>query len=296
MATVFEVVIAHEEAEFAGQAALAAFQEIDRLEQELSRYLPNSDVSRINNLSPFSETCISPDAFSCLLLSREYWLETKGAFDVAAGRLVDCWKARDRSMQAPSAGEIEEARRQSGMRLLTLDSERSVAGVLDPAPRIDAGAIGKGYAVDRAVELLKEWGVSAAIVHGGASSAFGYDDGDSTGGWPVTVSDPWRPDEIIRKINLNGIALSGSGVNRRTHIIDPRTGSPVPARRAAWACTETAAASDAISTACMVLGSGDIEAICGSRPGLQVVIIEKDPGDGAGRIISFGAGGSGAFA
>lgn len=295
MATLFEVVIAGEDPEFAGQAALAVFQEIDRLEQELSRFLPNSDISRINNLPPCGRTRIGVDAFSCLELGKEYWIGTKGAFDVAAGFVMDCWKNRGSGMPDPPAGEIEKARRQSGMHLLEMDRERFIVGVGESVPCVDLGAVGKGYAVDQSIELLREWGVHAAIVHGGASSALGYDNRHPAIGWPVTLSDPGRPGTILRKLVLNGVALSGSGVSRGTHIVDPRTGFPALSRRAAWVCAGSAAASDAFSTACMVLDAGDIEVMCGAHPGLQALIIEQDAGTGDGRTLNFGVAGSGAL-
>ncbi len=85
MATLFEILIANEDPSFAGGTAHAAFGEIDRLEQELSRYVANSDVSRINNLSPHGSLRVSLDTFHCLRLSMQYWEETGGAFDVTWG-------------------------------------------------------------------------------------------------------------------------------------------------------------------------------------------------------------------
>jgi thiamine biosynthesis lipoprotein len=209
MATIFEVLIAGEDADFASQASRAVFEEIDRLEQELSRYRPNSDVSRINNLPPGGETRVSADTFECLQMARQYWRETHGAFDITLGALMDCWVAPDHSLRSPDHAAVEEAVRRCGMDLLMLDEATFLVGVGAYVPMIDPGAIGKGFAVDRCIELLKEWGVGAALVHGGTSTAAGYGRA-----WPVSISSFLRPEEILHQVHLDGNAVSGSGIRK----------------------------------------------------------------------------------
>jgi thiamine biosynthesis lipoprotein len=120
MATMFSVMIAGEDSAFAEQAAMAAFQEIDRLEQELSRYIPTSDISRINNLMPHGCACIGLDAFQCLQIASQCWTETGGAFDITVGALKDCWIGKDRSLLHPPPEEVRRARSRTGMGLLAL--------------------------------------------------------------------------------------------------------------------------------------------------------------------------------
>jgi len=291
MATTFEIFIAGEDSKFTGAAALAAFEEIDRLEQELSRFLPNSDIARINNLQANGSVRIGFDAYECLRLSAQYWKETRGAFDVTVGSLVDCWVGKDKSLLDPTPHELAQAHKRSGMNLLEFDESSMSVRVHNVAPGIDLGAIGKGYAVDVAATLLKEWGVTSALIHGGASSAYAFGNHPDGRGWPVTLSNPQNPSEVLQKVSLNTQALGGSGIRKGRHIIDPRIGKPVEVRRAAWACSTSATKSDAVSTACMVMAKEEIEEYVAGQPDLWVMIAEKRVGS-PDLVLRFGAGSS----
>jgi FAD:protein FMN transferase len=283
MATIFEVLIAGETPDFASQAALAVFEEIDRLEQELSRYRPNSDVARINNLPPGGETRVSADTFECLQLSHDFWRATHGAFDITLGALMDCWVTPDHSLRTPDDDAVKEAARHCGMDLLLLDEATFIVGVGEYAPRIDPGAIGKGFAVDKCIALLKEWGVGAALVHGGTSTAAGFGHA-----WPVTVSSFLHPEEILRHVQLEGNALSGSGIRKGPHIIDARAGCPVAGRNAAWVCTPSATASDALSTAFMVMTTEEIAAFCAAHADVRALVLDPALQGEIERVITFG--------
>ncbi len=282
MATVFEVLIAGEDAEFAEGASRAAFEEIDRLELELSRYLPNSDVTRINNLSPGGTTRVGLDTFRCLELSIQYSRETAGAFDVTLGAWMDCWVAKDKSLLHPTPEILQRARRRSGLDLLDLDPRGMSVHVGSCVPCIDLGAIGKGYAVDRAVELLKEWGITSSLVHGGSSSAFGFGNFPDNLGWPVSITHPGDPSRFLENIQLRETGLGGSGVRKGMHIIDPRKGEPAQGRLATWYCSTSATKSDAVSTALMIMTPWEIEEYVWRNPGEWGIIVEANAGDETG--------------
>jgi thiamine biosynthesis lipoprotein len=288
MATLFEVMIAGEDPGFAEKAAFAAFQEIDRLERELSRYLPNSDIARINNLPPHGSLRVGLDAFGCLQLGLQYREETGGAFDVTLGALVDCWVGKDKSLLHPSSAEIERARERSGRNRLELDEATVTVHVHDPTPLVDLGAIGKGYAVDRAVELLKDWGVESALVHGGTSSAYAFGEYPNGHGWPVTLSNPENGSEVLQTVFLQRQSLGGSGIKKGLHIINPRTARTVRGRRAAWVCSGSAAESDAVSTACMVMTRAEIKEYCGRHPATWAAIVEEGTCGSADELLRFG--------
>jgi FAD:protein FMN transferase len=288
MATLFEVVTAGEDDSFGAGAARAAFEEIDRLEQELSRFLPNSDVSRINNLQAGGSVNVSADTFECLRLCMQYHGETAGAFDVTTGALKDCWVGADRSPRVPAQGEITEARLRCGMSRLELDAATMTVRVRGPGILIDLGAIGKGFAVDRAAGLLREWGVGSALVHGGASSTYAFGDFPGHPGWPVTLSDPAQESRVIERVSLRNQGLGGSGVTHGRHIIDPRSGLPAESRRAAWVCSPDAARSDALSTACMILTREEIQSIVAGPGEVRAITIDE----GSGEIVRFGCWGA----
>ena len=288
MATVFEVFVHGEEPVYAHQAAFEAFQEVDRLEQELSRYIPNSDVSCINALAPSGEMLLGPNAFECLSLAMRYCNETNGAFDVTVGSLVDCLLTRDKQqIKTPTSEQLRRARERTGMRHLLLNEAVQSVKVLDAVPQIDLGAIGKGFAVDRMISLLKDWDISNVLVHGGTSSVFARGTIPGHAGWPVTLSSPHLPEKILARAEVADYGLGGSGVRKGRHIIDPRTATPVPGGRAAWVVAENAACADAISTACMVMTRDEIAGFCAAHPGVEVLLAEGS-GEEEEKVFRYG--------
>src|SRR5688500_15995475 len=197
MNTVFEVHVAGADARYAAEAAQAAFALVDRLEGELSRFRHNSDITRINHLTAGERTRVGEAAFECLVIARHIHDLTGGAFDIAIG---------------------------TGLPALELDVESYELHATADGVRVDLGGIGKGYAVDLVAELLEEWGLGRALVHGGFSSAVALDPPEGADGWPVTLSDPRQPAQVFTRLAMRQTALSASGIRKADHIRDPRTG------------------------------------------------------------------------
>lgn len=278
MATTFEILIVHEDQRYARQAAAAAFDEVDRLEGELSRFREDSDITRINNLPAHQPLRIGLDAFACLKASAEMHAQTNGAFDVTVGSLVKCWRNEDGSPRTPSPQELDRARLHTGMNLLELDEAEHTVQVSASGVLVDLGGIGKGYAVDRVAELLGEWGIETALISGGYSSVLALQAPPGTRGWPLTLSDPADRNRILARPHLRAGALSGSGVLKGGHIINPRTARPVEGRRAAWARASNATTADALSTAFMIMEPDEIERYCSLHPDVLAMIILQNEG------------------
>ena len=276
MATTFEVIIVDDDARYAGQAARTAFDEVDRLEAELSRFIENSDVSRINNLPANQPLRLGLPAFECLQISARIYAETNGAFDVTIGSLLNCWRAKDGTPRTPSKGELSFAREHTGMRLLKLDEAEHTVQLLTSSVQIDLGGIGKGYAVDRMAELLHEWGINAALISGGYSSVLALDAPPGTKGWPITLSNPANRRQTLARLYFRGKSLSASGLRKGRHIIDPRTAQPVEAKLAAWVSACDAATADALSTAFMVMALDEIRQYCLRHPDVLGMVILPD--------------------
>jgi thiamine biosynthesis lipoprotein len=260
MATVFEVHCAHPDARYARQAADAAFSLVDRLERELSRFIGNSDVSRINGLSAGQATRVSPSTLECLVVARRMHEITGGAFDVSLG---------------------------SGLGALELDPDDFTVHALRTGVRVDLGGIGKGHAVDRAAELLAEdWGIEQVLVHGGWSSVLALSPPPDAEGWTLTLTSPASGERVARPCARHQ-AFSASGARKGGHIRDPRTGRPALGR-AAWVALpragegreDAAAVAEALSTAFMVLSEQEIAALHGRWPGLEAwLVLSRDGGE-----------------
>ncbi len=291
MATAFEIFIIHSDGYYAGQAANAAFGELDRLEAELSRFVENSDISRINSLAAGQPLVVNLETFECLQLCARMYAETDGAFDVTIGSLSACWLGEDKkSMRSPIEEELNEARRHTGMELVKLDEDRHTVKLLTDSVQVDLGGIGKGYALDRMANLLSDWDIDTALISGGSSTVLALKGPDDIKGWPVTLGNPLNRKETLGRFYLQNRSLSGSGLRKGQHIIDPRIGRPVKEKAGAWACTRGAAKSDALSTAFMVMRPKEFERYCSKHPDvLGMLVIEgEDKDSGKGKIMRFG--------
>ena len=287
MATTYEIIMVEDDEKYARQAAAAAFKEVDRLEGELSRFIENSDIARINNLPANVPLRLGLDAFDCLELGCRLYAETNGAFDITIGSLLACWRDEDGNPRRPSQDELDIARKHTGAHLLQLDElEHTVRLSVSPV-HVDLGGIGKGYAVDRVAELLQEWSIEIALVSGGYSSVLALKGPSETKGWPLTLSNPGNHKQILARPYLHGRAISGSGLQKGRHIIDPRTVQPVKGRLAAWASASDAATADALSTAFMIMSPDEIRQYCLSHADVLALVMLEDEREKE-KILRFG--------
>lgn len=244
MATHFEIVITGKPEAYARPAALAAFREIDRLELELSRFVPGSDISRANALTHGGLCVLGADTFDCLVTAADVSLATGRAFDVAYG-----------STPMPGAPSDELP--------FVLDAAAFAVTSRASVLRLDLGAVGKGYALDRAAEILREWSITDACLVAGGSTVLAMAPPINTGGWRIGIGD----EPAVRAIEIANASLSASGTAvKGAHLIDPRTGRSAARTSRAWALAETAAQSDALSTAFFVLSDAEVRAFCVAHP------------------------------
>jgi FAD:protein FMN transferase len=289
MATIFEILICHDEEKYAKKAAQEVFSELDRLEQDFSRFIENSDISRINNLAVGESTRIGSDTFECLLDCADLYIKTKSAFDISIGSLMKCWLEKNKSLRNPTKDEIDRAKQKTGFFHLQLDETDFSVTMLSGPVLLDLGGFGKGYAVDRMAELLIEWSVTKFLIHGGKSSVLAGDAPDGEMGWRVSITNPLS-NQIVKVIWLENQAMSGSGLQKGFHIIDPRTAHPVKTNHAVWAFAPTAAISDGLSTAFLIMNNEEIEEYCMLNPDVKsiAVIEENKENIKDERILRFG--------
>lgn len=284
MATTFEVAIPYG-TPHAVDAAEAALDLIDELEDQLTVYRDTSEVSRLNAAGA---AVVEPGLFDLLQTCAALTSETAGAFDPACGAVIKCWGFYQREGRIPSEAGLTAAMHRCGFRHVILDSATRGVKFNRPGLELNLGAIGKGYALDRAADLLRsEWGIRSALLHGGGSSvlAVGVPPTDIRG-WRVAVRHPADDTRTLGSVYLTDQALGTSAATyqffeyngkRYGHVLDPRTGRPADGALSASCVAGSAAAADALSTAFFVAGAGWTDDHCRSRDHLAAIVLTDDP-------------------
>ncbi len=286
MATTFEIVIVGHEREYARQASAAALRLLAELEMELSRFEGGSDVWQINALSANRAVAVGDATLDCLQLAREVADETGGAFDVTAGALMERIRDEDGRPLHPSEDDLADALKSVGMDLLVVDPEQHAVGVLTDGVRVDLGGVGKGYALDRMAAILADWDVETAFLSGGTSTVLAVGPADADDAWLLSVREPGA-DEATESICLRNRSFSGSGTAQQgMHVVDPRTGAQIGSKANAWAAADSAALSDALSTAFMVLTPDQIEAYCAVHQDIGAMLLIGQ--EGTQKLLRFG--------
>ena len=217
-------------------AADAALEEARRLDEMLSNYRPESEWSQVNRLAGGTPLKVSPELFELLAAAVEYSRLSQGAFDISVGPLMKVWGFYKGSGHLPHSAEVTAALTRVGYRHIHLDAAAGTVWFDRPGVELDPGGIGKGYAVDRMVEVLKRYGVESALVAGSDSSIYAMGaPPNEPRGWAVEIKDPWNQARTAATVFLKDTSLSTSGSYEKffraegriyAHIMDPRTGYP----------------------------------------------------------------------
>ncbi len=259
MGTVFEIVAYKANPAHASEVMDKAFEEIDRLDQVMSRYKPASELSRLNRSAHSQTQEVSPDLYQVIQESLHYSELSDDAFDVTVGPLAERWKAVGRGEKAPSPAEEKRLRRRLGYRQVELIPPHWIK-FRSSCLEIDLGAIGKGYAVDMAAAVLRSCGIDCAMINSGGSTIYGMGSPPGQSGWLVHLRDPSGHLDPHVFLQDNSVSTSDQtlpsllGLGSFGHIIDTVTGKPFETAIAVSVVAETAMASDALSTALLVMG------------------------------------------
>ena len=271
MATRFEFVLHGTNPGALRAAAEEAVDEVERLENLLSLYRPHTDIARANAGATQGPVRVAPEVFR--LLQRAFALArmTDGAFDVTAAPLIRAWGFVGGTGARPTAEELAAARSAVGPAGVVFDEARFTVRFQRPGLQLDLGSIGKGYALDRAAELLRESGVTSALLHGGTSTVVAIGAPPDGEGWRIALPNGETVslcDESLSVSATWGKSFRDGGTTYG-HVIDPRTGEPVTGERMAAVVVPSATDSDALSTALLVLGDSAIDSLRSQWPGLQ---------------------------
>jgi thiamine biosynthesis lipoprotein len=267
--------------------ASAALEIVHALDAQLSVYRDDSEVSRVNRAAAGAPIEVEPGLLQLLLQCRRLSEETAAAFDPAVRALILLWRRCRQEGRVPDQSEVDVALSMAGMRHVLLDESTPAVSILRQGVGFDLGAIGKGYALDRASAELGRLGMQDFLLHGGHSSLMARGEHHEQAGWPVGLRDPLFTEQHYATILLRNQALATSGSNvqffrhrgrRYGHILDPRTGWPAAGLLSATVVAPTAAEADALSTAFYVMGLEKALRYCDNHPAIGTVLVPPPAG------------------
>ncbi len=278
--------------------ASEALDLVHLLEDQMSVYRPNTELSQLNRVAASRPVPVEERLFELLCRAREMWRETDGCFDPTSGPLIALWRQCRKEVRLPTEWELAERLALVGMqhvefRSLTLrvgsdemrsDSEIQATNVTFDrhGVELNLGSIGKGYALDRAAEILNEQNLTEWLIQGGHSSVIARGGHNGLPGWPVGLRNPLLPQRRLGTIVLRDQALATSGTavqhfrfegKRYGHIIDPRTGWPTDNLLSVTVLAPTAAEADALSTAFFVGGVEIARRYCSNHRSVSALLI-----------------------
>lgn len=246
MGTLFEMLLLGDDTQHLSDVADAAIEELQRVERLLSRYDVRSEVSRINREAASQSVQVDRELWHLIELGASAWETTGGAFDLTASR------------------EVSDELIPNSFAHVHLDEDSRRITFSRPDVKLDLGAIGKGYALDRAKLILVEYGVKQAFLHGGSSSVVAIGGGPQGTGWAIELAVAWQDSPAgLAPLSLRDVSLSCSDSHSSTEaesdIIDPATGKPIADPRACFCTGPSGLECEAFSTAAIVMGRSRAE-------------------------------------
>jgi thiamine biosynthesis lipoprotein len=214
----------------------ASFEEVRRLDRMLSNYRPDSEWSEVNRYAAERPVKVREEVFRLLAACQEYSRLSGGTFDITVGPLMKVWGFYKGSGRLPHRAEVRGALTRVGYQKVLLNPADLTVQFSRSGVELDPGGIGKGYAVDRMVEILKEAGITKALISAGTSTMYALGaPPDNSQGWPVSIRHPKDESKPGFEVYLRNESMSTSGNYEKffwadgrmySHIMDPRTGYP----------------------------------------------------------------------
>ncbi len=282
MGTIIEITLMGDNEEKANKAALQAFQEMKRIETLMSPWIESSDVTRINRSAGKEGVKVSQETSKVIKKAQDISELSQGGFDITVGPLTELWrKAREKKIP-PSAEEVKEKLGLVNFKNIEVDQEGKVY-LKKKGMAIDLGGIAKGYAVDRAFDVLRSLGYKNLIVNaGGDLRAAGFKNNQP---WSIGIQNPREPQKILTRISISDMAVATSGDyekffvyqgKRYHHIFNPNDGFPAKGCQSVTIVTKNGIASDGLATAVFVLGPEKGYSLCQKLDGVECLIVDKD--------------------
>lgn len=272
----------------ANRAFEAAFARIAALNQCLSDYESDSELTLLSKTAPSPQPVpISVDLWAILERAQAISSQSQGAFDVTVGPLTKLWRRARRQRELPPPERLTEARAAVGYQSLVLDPATHSARLLKPGMRLDLGGIGQGFAVDEAMKELTRCGIERALINAsGDLAALGPPPGQP--GWLVGIAplEPAAPPSVFGYLVQQALSTSGDAFQyveidgkRYSHIVDPRTGLGLTHRSSVSILATNCTDADALATAASVLGADEGLKLVERCPQVEALFVIADSED-----------------
>jgi FAD:protein FMN transferase len=267
----------------------AGLDEVDRIDNLMSNYKPESALTRINREASAGPILVEPELFNFIELCVKYSEESEGAFDITVGPLMKAWGFFRGEGRIPWSFELWSVLKRVGYQHLILNRQERTIQFARKGMELDLGGIAKGYAVDRVVSILKQYKIASAFVSAGGSTLYGLGAPPDRDGWEVKVRDPIfpkDPQKSAETVKLKDRSLSVSGNYEKffraggvtySHIMDPRTGRPVENMLSVAVLTETGVDGDALDDVFYVQGVEKSKCFIEKHPGIEAFIFLPAP-------------------
>lgn len=290
MACRFEIALSGEDVRHVA-AAREALDEVDRIEAALTVFRDTSALARVNREAELFAASVDADLYAVLQACKDLHAETDGAFDITSTPLSRTWGFLKREGRLPSMEEIASARACVGMDAVELGAAPPTVRFARPGLELNLGSIGKGYALGRAAAVLRERGVTQALLSAAGSSVVAL--GGPDGGWSIDVRSRQSARPRLARLRLRDCAIGTSGAGeqfldvegrRYGHVLDPRTGWPATGVLSVSVVHDDAARADALSTAFLVGGLALAERHCAAHP-RTLALVTPDDGSERPRVL-----------
>ena len=260
------------------------FREFDRLEALLSNWKNDSDVTRLNNNAGITPVKVSQDTIAVLRIAREVSDLTRGKFDITFGVLTDIWRFdHDQDDIVPEHALIEPRLKRIDYKAVEVDSTAGTAFINRPGMKVHLGGIGKGYAVDRAIALLRDQGFRDFLIQAGGDLYVAGTDGGKP--WKLGIADPRGNHDAFARVQITDGTFSTSGDYERFfmkdgkryhHILDPDFGEPARGCRSVTLVSNRAVMADAVAKGVFILGPAEGMKLIEQLPDIEGVIVTDD--------------------
>ena len=285
MGSRFELIAVTSDSALASEAIARGYREIDRIEQLISSWRPDSETSSINSSAGVKPVKVSRELYDLIYRCIKVSKLTQGAYDISFAGIGSLWQFDGQTVSdLPDSNQVASAVTRVNYQNIILDPQQGTVFLKHPGMRIGFGSVGKGYAANRAMEVMKENGIRSGLVDaGGDIITWGPD--KKRKAWSMGIADPNQPSRMMAWLSLQDMALVTSGDyekyfyhqgRRYGHILDPRTGYPVTGIKSVSILCPDAELADALATAVFVLGKVEGLQLINQLNGVEGLIITDD--------------------